>query len=207
MITKLVEQFLPLIFLLGVVGLVALYAAAAKQKRQAQRDKQLREREANQHAQRLSAQNDATIEEVVTATPGRYRKQTFILTKAEMSFLSALERSLPPHTRVCIQIPLHLIISAVSDPETRQRDQNQIRQKFVDFVLCDQWTRPLLVIELDDSSHSATKRRDRDELVDAALASAGLPVLRVPARGSYDSARLREQIAGLVQGEQATASA
>ena len=39
-----------------------------------------------------------------------------------------------------------------------QANFNRIRSKHVDFVLCDNWLRPLLAIELDDSSH---KRIDR----------------------------------------------
>jgi hypothetical protein len=44
---------------------------------------------------------------------------------------------------------------------------------------------PLLVVELDDSSHQRIERRNRDLFVDRALAAAGLPILHVTAKGSY----------------------
>ncbi|MGI5917257.1 MAG: DUF2726 domain-containing protein [Anaerolineae bacterium] len=73
---------------------------------------------------------------------------------------------------------------------------NRIDRKHVDFLLCDPQTMaPLLGIELDDSSHRRPDRRARDELVDRIFESAGLPLLRVPARfDGYNAATLREKI-------------
>jgi hypothetical protein len=52
----------------------------------------------------------------------------------------------------------------------------------LDFVIAEAGTtEALLVIELDDRSHLFAGSRTRDSLKDAALASAGMPVLRVRA--------------------------
>src|SRR5439155_10027860 len=82
----------------------------------------------------------------------------------------------------------------------RQAHLNRIISKHVDFVLCDvDNVAPVLVIELDDSSHSENGRQDRDRFLNDAFASARLPMLRVSARRSYDltllRASLRESIA------------
>ena len=75
----------------------------------------------------------------------------------------------------------------------RQSHLNRVMSKHVDFVLCDRRTvAPVLVIELDDSSHEIPNRAERDAFVDAALRSTGLAVLRVPVRRSYVASELAE---------------
>jgi very-short-patch-repair endonuclease len=77
----------------------------------------------------------------------------------------------------------------------RQSAFNRITGKHVDFVLCDLADLSVVgVIELDDRSHDRFERGVRDGLVDSALAGAGIPVLRIPARQSYSPAQIREQV-------------
>ena len=51
-----------------------------------------------------------------------------------------------------------------------------------------------LVIELDDSSHQAARRRTRDEFLDKALAAADVRVLHFPAKRAYSVQDIREAI-------------
>jgi very-short-patch-repair endonuclease len=51
-----------------------------------------------------------------------------------------------------------------------------------------------LAIELDDRTHQRPDRRDRDTFVDRALATAGVPILRVPAAARYDPAALKGDV-------------
>jgi len=53
----------------------------------------------------------------------------------------------------------------------------KIQAKHVDFVICNQYLDPKLVIELDDSSHQRKDRQERDEFVDAILTNTGYPIL------------------------------
>lgn len=72
---------------------------------------------------------------------------------------------------------------------------NKISAKHFDFVLCDQHTFEVLaVIELDDRSHEQKKTKIRDNFVDLACASAGLPMIRIKASASYNTAELYETI-------------
>ncbi len=74
---------------------------------------------------------------------------------------------------------------------TAKRTRQADRSVHVDFVLCDpDALTPLLVIELDDSSHERTARRDRD----AFLGAAGLPILHVAARHAYAPTEIRALI-------------
>lgn len=65
----------------------------------------------------------------------------------------------------------------------------------VDFVLCERDTfTPLLVIELDDSSHNRADRQARDDFKNNVLSAAGLPLLRIPVRRHYDLVELTTSI-------------
>ena len=76
---------------------------------------------------------------------------------------------------------------------------NKILAKHVDFVLCEPATlEPILCIELDDRSHQRSDRQARDEFLDEAFDSAGLPLLRVPVRSSYQSGEIRALIDNLL---------
>lgn len=70
-----------------------------------------------------------------------------------------------------------------------------ISQKHLDFVLCDpSTTRIILAIELDDRSHDSPRRQKRDALVDDALRSADVPLLRVKAQAFYPYAMLQASV-------------
>ncbi len=73
--------------------------------------------------------------------------------------------------------------------------RNKTFGKHIDFVLCDHETLDVrLAIELDDSSPSQPDRTKRDAFVNDALASAGLPLLRVEIADRYDRVELRRLI-------------
>ena len=57
--------------------------------------------------------------------------------------------------------------------------QYKIQAKHVDFVICNQTLTATHVIELDDSSHDAQSRRERDQFVDEVLRSTGYKVLHI----------------------------
>ncbi len=76
-----------------------------------------------------------------------------------------------------------------------QTHVNRVQSKHVDFVLCSRETlTPVLAIELNDRSHEAEDRRERDTFLERAFRSAGLPMLTVPVRREYDAAELGRQI-------------
>lgn len=71
--------------------------------------------------------------------------------------------------------------------------------KHVDFVLCHlQTVAPALVIELDDASHQAPERQERDLFLNEVLRVAAIPLRRVPVRKSFSARVLRDEILGIV---------
>ncbi|HUE76072.1 MAG TPA: DUF2726 domain-containing protein [Chloroflexota bacterium] len=121
-----------------------------------------------------------------------YRKVESLLTPAERAFYAVLLRAAESERRqVFAKVRLADLFWLPGDVADRLIHQNRINQKHVDFVLCDaRQLAPLLAIELDDSSHQRSDRRQRDRFVNEACAVAGLPMLRVPVQSRYDEREL-----------------
>lgn len=120
-----------------------------------------------------------------------------LFTPAERSFLAALETALGPAWRVYGKVRLADVLDVGPGlaPAARTRAFNRIAAKHVDFVLCDAATLDVLaVVELDDRSHAAARRQQRDAFLEQACAAAPLPLLRIPAQASYSIEALREQL-------------
>lgn len=74
---------------------------------------------------------------------------------------------------------------------------NKISSKHFDFVLCSKDKLDIIaVIELDDKSHNTKKAKARDSLVDNACKTAGLELIRFPAKRAYQVQAVREKIEG-----------
>lgn len=65
----------------------------------------------------------------------------------------------------------------------------KVQAKHVDFVLCDSKLVARYIIELDDSSHNAPDRTERDQFVDRVLQAVGYKVLRLNA---FDERRIEQ---------------
>jgi len=125
-----------------------------------------------------------------------YTRIPYLLTPAEGDFFGALQAAAPAGMLIFAQVRLAGLVHV--QPWAR-RDKShwwRIQAKCVDFVLVDSATfAPLLVIELDDSSHNRADRRERDAFVDAVLAGAGIPILHIRWQRRYDPRDLAQQIA------------
>lgn len=132
-----------------------------------------------------------------TPTDFPYLATVALLTPAERSFFGVLQQALAPDYHLFAKVRLADILDVQPGLVSARRSAafNRISAKHADFVACDPKTfRILGVIELDDRSHRAGKRRQRDEFVDSALAAASIPILRVAAQRSYSPSALREQV-------------
>jgi hypothetical protein len=131
-----------------------------------------------------------------------YEAMPALLTAAERSFLGVLKQAVASDYQIFAKVRLADIVRPVpgSSRSGWQSAFNRIAGKHVDFVLCDaERLGVVAVVELDDRTHERFERSLRDGLVDQALADAGLPVLRVPARQAYSPAQIREQVQGLIR--------
>jgi len=130
-----------------------------------------------------------------------YEKQDYLLSKAERSFFGVLERVTRGKYLVFAKVRLADVVLVPSDTPSRQSHFNRIQSKHVDFLICDMAeVRPLLAIELDDSSHQKDRRKTRDAFVESALEAAGLPLLRVPVQKAYSAEEIGEAVMARLDG-------
>ncbi len=132
-----------------------------------------------------------------------YTRTPALFTPAERSFLGVLDLASGKAFRVFGKVRVGDVLSprAGQDRSTRQTALNRINRKHFDFILCrpDDLT-VLCAIELNDASHQRKDRQERDEFLEKACRSAGLPLILFDARHAYSpmeiSARIAEAMAG-----------
>lgn len=124
-----------------------------------------------------------------------YRLRDDFLSPAEKSFHDVLTVALESRLVVCPKVNLADIFF-VTRPNENTGARSRISQKHLDFLLCEPGTmKPVLGIELDDSSHSRPDRQERDAFVDGVFSVAGLPLRHVPARTGYSVPELVAMVA------------
>jgi hypothetical protein len=119
-------------------------------------------------------------------TPLSYRLTDKFLSAAELSFYRALLDAVAGQAVICAKVNLSDVFFVSRSDENPQAARNKIDRKHVDFLLCERQTmRPLVGVELDDSSHARADRQARDEFVDRVFQAASLPLIHVPAQAAY----------------------
>lgn len=126
---------------------------------------------------------------------GEYRKHRF-MTDAEVRFFRALMVAIGGKYQVFAKPRLNDIIYAVDPDRSKwQSMTNKLQMKHVDFLLNDKVSlEPVCVVELDDSSHNRSERKARDNFVNAALKSAGVPIVHFSVKVSYSSAEILQKL-------------
>jgi len=145
----------------------------------------------------------ATHPDRLRVSPDDYRLVGQLLTANERAFSAALRQALPAGSVLMVQVALNRVVE-VRNPRRgdswRDPRWNRIAQKSLDFVVMrSSDARPVVAIELDDASHERPERRRRDELLDAVLASAGLPIIHQPVLPVYDIDSIRLRLLGYVE--------
>lgn len=137
-----------------------------------------------------------------------YKKKEFLLSKAERSFYEVLCLAVKnSNVRIFVKVRLADLLYLPKGVESRQVHVNRITSKHVDFVICSSpGLSPVIAIELDDSSHQQPNRVTRDEFLDQALGDAGLPLLRIPAKESYNVQELTAKIDNIMSARDQVAS-
>lgn len=118
-----------------------------------------------------------------------------ILTPNEVEFFHRLSHALPSY----LILP-QVAMSALIRPNLHENDPNYIgtfrrySQKVVDYVVCERETiNPVVIIELDDSTHDNIA----DHIRDTMLNSAGYSVIRWDSRSKPSTREIQDAIAAL----------
>jgi hypothetical protein len=137
-----------------------------------------------------------------------YRIRDDFLSPAERSYYHVLRVAAGDWAIVCPKVSLaDLFYVKTGNHGTNTSYTNRIARKHIDFLLCDpQSLKPLLGIELDDSSHSRAARKQRDDFIEQVFAVAGLQLLRQPVQATYDVRVLGSALRSLTGRDQQTAA-
>ena len=129
-----------------------------------------------------------------------YLKKEFLLTKAEKDFYFVVSEIIGSNYLLFSKVRMADLLYLPSMSNSRfYHYQNKIQSKHVDFLICDKENiKPLLVIELEDSSHRKLDRVLRDTLVDKIFENAKLPILHVKFSFNYDKEKISSQIKALI---------
>lgn len=131
-----------------------------------------------------------------TPTKFPYQKRDYLLTIAERKFYDVLSKIAEEQNYlVFAKVRLEDLLWLPKNTENRLKWRGYVRSRHIDFVLCNKENiRPLLAIELDDSSHQREDRIERDERVDRILRDSGLPILHVRTQNFYNLNLLAKEI-------------
>ncbi|MDY0097532.1 MAG: DUF2726 domain-containing protein [Candidatus Dojkabacteria bacterium] len=125
----------------------------------------------------------------------KYERKEHLITKSEKEFLVTLESITKNIFYIFPQIHLPSLINHKIPGQNWKGALSHIDRKSVDYVICDKTNlKPLLVIELDDSSHQAEDRVKRDTEVERILNEAGVPLLRISHSDMNNRELIREQL-------------
>jgi hypothetical protein len=120
--------------------------------------------------------------QMVQAHPIPFRRRTVLFSRAERSFYKALRALVPDHM-IFIKVKLADLVS-IKPSHSFWEHFSPIQRKQIDFVVCDQTLAPVLAIELADTKQLGVDAVGGDS-VSSILATACLPIIRIPAKRQY----------------------
>jgi hypothetical protein len=133
--------------------------------------------------------------------PPVYRQSKSLFTFRERVFFQALLEDVGSQYAVFAKVRLADIIWLANEPENRKHHINQLLCKHFDFLLCEKGTyKPVLVIELDDSSHDKYEHHERDEFKGKVCEDIGLRLWRPRVQQEYPKGSIAGQVRGQIQG-------
>lgn len=130
-----------------------------------------------------------------------YQLQGPLFTPAERSFLGVLNSILKDDVHILGKVRVADILKPTKGLSRSdwQRAFNKISAKHFDFVLCNKDDFSIIcVIELNDKSHNATQRKNRDEFLEKACEAASLPLVQVKAQAGYSLDEVKNQLAPFI---------
>jgi very-short-patch-repair endonuclease len=123
-----------------------------------------------------------------------YEKNEPLFSPAERSFFGVLTQAAKDDAIVFGKVRVADVLRPQKgmDRSNWQKAFNRISAKHFDYVICSPDTLSVFaVIELDDKSHSKSKRAKRDRFLETACSGAGLPLHRFKAAVTYNITDVR----------------
>ena len=133
-----------------------------------------------------------------------YAKKDFLMSKPEHEFFDVLVKvimnNFGNNYYVFPQIHISTLVDWKSWGQNWKGAKGSIDRYSVDYVICDKnYIKPILAIELDDSSHEREDRIIRDEKIEGVLSEVGLPLLRFKNHGIFDEKEISDKIKTVIK--------
>ncbi|MDQ8209310.1 DUF2726 domain-containing protein [Coraliomargarita sp. SDUM461003] len=126
-----------------------------------------------------------------------YQACKSLLTPNEHAFFKVLQPLVEPHWHLFAKVRMEDIIEVPKEVEHREKQslRGRIKSRHIDFVICDPTTLAVVTcIELDDKSHQKKKSKEADQYNDRAMRDAGVLLIRVPARMTYNEEYIKRYL-------------
>lgn len=110
-----------------------------------------------------------------------YRKK-YLLTKNEYSFYQKIKPTIKEHN---LKILCKIRLADLIEPEPNKNQKewyaafNRIKSKHIDFAIATEDMNIIALVELQDSTHQNSDRKERDEFINNAVTNAGYTLLLV----------------------------
>ena len=123
-----------------------------------------------------------------------YERKKSFLTQNEIAYYKVLQMIFGNRYLLFAQVNVFDLCDVLDRP-FNQGAVNRINRLRVDFVLCHPRTfKPMIAIELDDSTHDRMHRRKRDGFLDEVFRVVGMKLVRQRARLTYSVAEVTQTV-------------
>lgn len=136
--------------------------------------------------------NNPSAEETmkVNAYKKDFEKKEYLLTPTELKFYKLLKTITDElNYTLFTQIALYEIVNCKNF-----KNFNKIKSKSIDFVITEKNCKIKLCIELDDKTHNANKRIERDNFINNMFKELDIKLLRIPVQNFYNLEELKQKI-------------
>lgn len=123
-----------------------------------------------------------------TTEVGQYRARDSVFTRSEAAFFGELIRQLPDGYHVFPKMRVADVLETTARGRDYYRQRNKILPKHIDFMVCNQYFKPVVAIEVNGSSHRRARVQESDDLKKEIFEMVGIPLKTVPVGSSFASA-------------------
>ncbi|MCK5320886.1 DUF2726 domain-containing protein [Candidatus Parcubacteria bacterium] len=124
-----------------------------------------------------------------------YRKKDYLFSVAELKFYKILKQIIYGELTIFAKVRLADVVYIPKYYSNNKYNFYRIQAKHIDYLICsNDRIKPLIAIELDDSSHNMPDRQKRDKFLEDMLEDAKLPLVRIKVSLSYDIENIKKQL-------------
>jgi hypothetical protein len=133
-----------------------------------------------------------------------YQAAGTLLSPAERSLLDALRQAVGAEHEVFPKVQLAELLTIRKGLTRKQRAAaaDDVARRRAGFVICDAATHAVrAIVETEEPRRHRPSRHGQPPFLDAALAAARIPLVRVPVQESYTAGELRDRVAAALRSE------